>query len=683
MKEIFRDNGIFCVDTPHTPRHWYNKLFNDNYVLEINQMMQGESRSFINYANERKIGRQRYFYIKNNDTQDVICPLYTPLNTKLDEFVAEYSLGYQRVRSVCKGIQCVITAFVPINGTKEIWTVKILNQTKKAMQISLFSAFSFEDNTWMGCNAEYDKKSGSICKYTYPPHAFYDDKKKFDKSLKCVYLHCTKETVAFETNKYRFFGSEDETQIPMEIADGRLGNTITQGEESIFAAMQNDTVLQPGEEIEVEFILGATAEKTDVENEIKIDVKSEFEKVCRLWEERCKTRTFDVKDDKFGILANFWLKKQVTYLARTNRLSASSPVRNELQDAMGYAFVEPQEAFQIMKRVLGGQQKNGYIKQWNIHDGSGASGLALLRHSDAPIWVIICLVETISHIIEDESLYNDVVGYVDSENRESILEHIVKAAYFMSDENELGQHGLCLMRDGDWTDPMNAPGRFGRGESIWNSMALVYAIRELLKVHYDAELEKRANEIDDNINKYAWDGKWYLAAIDDDGRKVGTADDDEGKIFLNTQTWAVISGVAKGERLKQVKSSIETLKTVCGYKLLDPAFSRWNEKWGKISVKQIGALENGAVYCHGTMFKALGDVILGDYDSATDAILSTLPTNPQNMWNMQLPLYVPNYYFGLNNENFGRSSCIYNTGTSAWILALLNRMGETKNDCCK
>lgn len=673
----FNDNGNYCVNTPLTPRHWYNKLFNNTYVLEINQMMQGSSKSFIDYKTTQHIGNQRHFYIKNNDTREIFCPLYTPLNTKADEYKSEYSLGYQSVKSTYKGIEYSITAFVPTEGTKEIWKVKITNNTEETARLSLFSAFSFGESSWMGSSGEFDKKNRCICKYTYPPHAFYDDKKKLEKALKCVYMHCTEKIDAFETNKYRFYGSEDDTQIPCEVERGILQNTKTQGEEKIIGAMQNNMTLLPGGEFEVGFILGVTAEKCMVSDEININIDNEFEKVCNLWKNRCKNHIFRTGYKTLDLLTNYWLKKQVVYLASTNRLSASSPVRNELQDAMGYAFVEPEKAFEIMKRVLARQQTDGYIKQWNLHDGSSNSGLALLRHTDAPIWIIICFIETISHIIGDTSLYNDMVGYIDDERKESVLEHIKKAAYFMSDKNELGCHGLCLMRDGDWTDPMNAPGRLGRGESVWNSMALVYAIRELLKVEYDFELEKRANELESNINEYAWDGKWYLAAIDDNGRMVGTDGDREGKIFLNTQTWAIISGVAKGERIDTVKESIEKLKTVCGYKLSDPAFSEWNEKWGKISVKQMGALENGAVYCHGTIFKALGDVILGEYDSAMEAVLDTLPTNPKNPENMQLPLYVPNYYFGLDNENFGRSSCVYNTGTAAWIPVILNRMGNT------
>lgn len=679
MKGSFYEDGkIFAIDTPIVPRHWSNRLFNEHYMLETNEMLQGKSKTFLNYAVREYAGSQRHFYIKNKVTGEVICPLYAPLNTLPDTYRSEYMLGAHRVISSFAGLECTIEAFVPVEGIKELWTVKIKNNTEKRTELSLFSAFSLEDLSWMGSHAEYDEELKCICKHSYPPHAFYDDKAKLDKTLQYVYFYATEEAAAFETNKYRFYGSENDTLLPAEISEGRLKNTRTQGMESIIAALQHDLALDPGEEYSVGFVLGMTASKAQIKNEINTDIAAEREKVEQLWEKRCSRCRFETGNKELDALANYWLKKQTSYLASTNRFGPSSPVRNELQDAMGYAFSEPAGAYEIMKRVLSRQKKNGYIKQWNLHDGAQASGLALLRHSDAPIWIIICFIETVTYIIGDNSLYEERVGYSDCDDTDTVLEHMRRAAYFMSDKNELGAHGLCLMRDGDWTDPMNAPGRFGRGESVWNSMALVYAIKELLKLSYDEELKRRADMLEESINKYAWDGSWYLAAIDDNGRSVGTHADEEGKIFLNTQTWAVISGVARGERLAEVKKSIESLKAVCGYRLLEPAFSEWNEKWGKISVKQMGALENGAVYCHGTMFKALGDVVSGDYAAALDAICATLPTNPCNPDNMQLPLFVPNYYFGLENENFGRSSCEYNTGTAAWILALLSRMGMRK-----
>ncbi len=673
----FKENGKkYVVDTPKTPRHWTNRIFNDKYVLELNQMMQGTSRTFLGFHTTEWIKSERHFYIRDIETGEVFCPLYTPLNTPLDKFESEYGLGYHRVTSEKKGIETEITAFVPTEGFQEFWKVKVKNNTDAEKKLSLFSVFSLEDLSFMGSNACYDKATNCIYKHAYPGYSLYNEKEKLDNTLKYVYMHCNREPDSYDTNKYRFYGCDDQHDMPKAVTDGTCQNTVTQGMESIIGGMEHKLALATGAEIEICFTLGVAVHKEDVKKEIEVDIDAEWQKMEALWDKRCNNFTVNTENDDLNALVNYWFKKQVTYLSRTNRLDVSSPVRNELQDTMGYAFAEPYEALEIMKRVLKRQYLSGYIKQWNIHDGSGDRGLALLRHSDAPLWIAVCFIEVISHIIKDNSRYDDLVGYIDGDEEESIREHIRKALYFMSDENELGEHGLCLMRDGDWTDPMNGVGYMGKGESVWNSMVLVYSINEFIKLFDDKELENRAKLMKEKINEHAWDGEWYLAALDDRGRKVGTHEDEEGKIFLNTQTWAVISGVAEGERLEKVIKSMETLKTMCGYKLSDPPFSKWNEKWGKISVKQMGALENGAVYCHGTLFKAFGDYLIGDIDASMETILASLPTNPENPSeiNMQLPLYMPNYYFGVENENFGRSSCFYNTGTTSWIMVILNRI---------
>lgn len=670
------DKDKYIIETPKTPRNWTNKLFNDSYVLELSGTMQGDSRTFINYEVTDFIKKQRHFYVKDEISKEIFCPFYTPLKTKLDSFESEYGLGTHKIISSYKGIASEIRAFVPVKGFKEFWTIKIKNTTCEEKTLSIYSVYSFEDLSFMGSNAGIDAENNYIYKVAYPGAANYEETIRNNEKLKYVYAYCDKEISSYETNKYRFYGCEDETEIPEQIEKGCLGNTVTQGMESILAAFQNKITLKPGEEFEVNFILGVTVHKEEIKEEIKVDIQEELKKVEELWKKRCDNFMVKTGHSDLDTLVNYWFKKQVTYLSRTNRLDCSSPVRNELQDTMGYAFSEPAEAMEIVKRVMARQHMSGYIKQWNIHNGP-PRGLATLRHSDAPLWLIACFIEIISYIIKDESLYEEKVGYIDSDEKGSIWEHLKKAAYFMSSREEIGAHGLCLMRDGDWTDPMNGVGRLGRGESVWNSMFLVYCIKEMNKIRYDEELAKRAEKMKENINKHCWDGEWYLAAFDDFGRKVGTNEDEEGKIFLNTQTWAIISGVAEGERLEKVKKSLEKLKTPFGYKLSDPAFSKWNEKWGKISIKQMGALENGAIYCHGTAFKAFADLISGDNDASMESMLSGLPTNPDNPpeKNMQLPLYLPNYYFGIENENFGRSSCFYNTGTTAWVMVILNRMG--------
>ena len=146
---------------------------------------------------------------------------------------------------------------------------------------------------------------------------------------------------------------------------------------------------------------------------------------------------------------------------------------------------------------------------------------------------------------------------------------------------------------------------------------------------------------------------------------------DNNRILLNAQTWAILAGAARGERLESLIKVIDGLKSTHGTYLLYPPFYEWDERWGRISIKKAGTTENGAVYCHATMFKSFSDAAIKDGAKLYESLLRTTPVNPDNdvEKNRQLPLYVPNYYYSLEGSaNYGRSSCNYETGTVAWFL---------------
>ncbi len=241
----------------------------------------------------------------------------------------------------------------------------------------------------------------------------------------------------------------------------------------------------------------------------------------------------------------------------------------------------------------------------------------------------------------------------------------------------LGQHGLCLMGDGDWNDPINGVGRLGKGESTWSTLALIYGIDSMLEFTRekgDHAAEDRLNQLrqalDVAVNTHCWDGNWYVAGIDDYGIPVGSQADNN-RLFLNAQTWAILTGTARGERLSAVMKSLERLDTPFGPLLIDPPFSEWDGRWGRVSIKKSGTTENGSVYCHASMFKAFADAVIEDGNALYGVISRTLPTNPENPpeINLQLPLFVSNYYYGLRDSaHFGRSSGHYGTGTGAWLL---------------
>lgn len=675
--EFKQDGRVYEIESPITPRNWSNKLFNDRYLLELNSQMQGSSQTFENFMPALQIPAERHFYILNRENDKVFCPLYAPLRTKAEKYIRRYGLFFDEAQSENDGIKTLITAFVHECEQKEYWRVILENTGDKELNISFFTAFSMDIRSYMGSHCHYEEKGNFIYRYSFPGHALYEDKAKLDSAVKVAYMTCDEKPHSYDTNKFRFYGCEDTGEYPLALINKMCANSCTQGEEGMIAAMEHRILLKPGMKKTLYFSAGAAVEKEDIRQVSQSEYDTEFENISLLWEKRCNVYKFNSGNENIDTLSNYWLKKQLTFMTRTNRFYFSSPVRNELQDIMGYAFVDKKDAIERIRKIMQRQRLDGYIKQWNFHNGAPEFGLAALRLSDAPIWLMICSIEVITHIIKDNSLYEEKAAYKDCDTQESFYEHLKRAAMFMSSESELGEHGICLMRDGDWTDPINAVGRKGRGESVWNTMALIYAIKELCKIFPDEELLARAQMLKENINKHCWDGEWYLAAIDDDGRKVGTNEDEEGKILINPQTWAIISGVAEGERLEKIRKHIESMKTDFGYKLSHPPFTKWNEKFGKISIKQLGALENGSVYCHGTMFKAFADFLIGDNRSVLECIENTLPTNPKNPneINLQLPLYASNYYFGVENENYGRSSCAYGTGTTAWILVLLGRMG--------
>ena len=206
-------------------------------------------------------------------------------------------------------------------------------------------------------------------------------------------------------------------------------------------------------------------------------------------------------------------------------------------------------------------------------------------------------------------------------------------------------------------------------------MALIYAIALLREVHENDELCAIQKQLTNSVNCFCWNEDRYIVGFDDDGAPVGCRTDDEGSLFLNTQTWAIISGICSQEREKILWNTIEILNTDAGYRLLYPPFSQWNPQWGKISIKHKGNTENGSIYSHGNMFMAYADFLSGRNEKAIETIRKILPTNPQNgpSNNLQVPLFIPNYYVGNDGCDFGRSSNIHLSGAPAWLLWLANK----------
>ena len=594
-----------------------------------------------------------------------------------DKYFCVHGVNETILTSECDEVLCSIRAMVPVSGYREIWTVQLKNLSQEEQELSSFTVIGFEDGGAMGGICTYDEEQEILYRYSFPYHVYYEDKEKVEHNYSCYYMFSDVSPISWEMSQRRFWGSDDMGEYPVALKRETCSKLVAEAEK-FCGCLQHKFVIAPGETVEYHIQVGA-ARSIDEVKDHKLAwndtyVEENEAQIRDYWDNICGSFYIQSPDENVNFFTNYWLKKQITILTRLNRGGVYCPVRNQLQDALGYSLVQSKEAKKYVYQVLRLQKQNGYIKQWYMTDGSPERDLCLLKHSDGPLWLIIAAIIMINQN-GDNQLYEDIIPYADG-GAGTVYEHLLKAVTYMYEAR--GEHGLCLIGDGDWNDPINGLGRLGKGESTWSTMALIYGINLMLEHMVDSSdihkyLKNIRDKLIDKVHAYCWIKDRYIVGYDDEGIPAGDEADND-RLFLNTQTWAIIAGVATKEQMPIILKNLERLETKLGPLLLDPPFDAWDKRWGRISIKKSGTTENGSVYNHASMFKAYADAIRKDGAAAYRTICKTLPTNPDNPpeKNLQLPIYISNYYYALKDSpNYGRSSCHYGTGTVAWLLFVI------------
>ena len=667
------DKGCYRITTPRTPTAWKIPLFNDNYFTFIDQLLQGKGYFITSktYVRSLATSGKREFWLRDKKSGR-IWKLNDAKETE-GYFFAHYVNRVELTRHL-DGITVKICIFVPVEGEVEYWKVSIVNESDETRELSLFSYIDLGKKNVMGGTCRQVGKA--IIKYAFPGHTFYEEKEKCEKKREHYYFISDTMPDSCDMSDYQFYGGYLQDDVPQAVKADACTNILGEVEE-FCGVMQHVMCVKSGETKELCFSIGATVTEEEVlgiAREFGLDLVNEALAESEVyWKHICENSTIQTPNPKFDVFINTWLKKQIVFLTRLNRKGDVCPIRNQLQDAMGYALIEPEEAKKFMYDVFALQRSDGYIKQWRSTSNSSAKGLMLLDHCDGPIWIVLCGCVLVSQLGEAKIL-GEVIPYSDG-GEGTLLEHFLLAVHYMS--KDVGSHGVCLMRDGDWTDPINGIGRGGKGESAWTSMGVMLIAKWLKELcertnhtEYMEELEQIWHETDKIVNSVLWENDRYIGGFDDDGKPFADQE-DENRILLNVQTWALICGAARGERAEKIKHTIQSISGKLGPYTIYPGFTEWNPRWGRISLKQNGTTENGAVYCHAAMFKAFSDTVFGDGDGMYDTILRVTPLNPDNPVekHRQVPLYLPNYYYSLEeSENYGRSSGAYGTGSAAWML---------------
>lgn len=721
----FTEDGLeVVIREPRLPAPWVNFLTNERYCAVISHTGGGYSfyrdpkTDRILYWVGRDLWRDRpgrYVFVRDMESGEFFSITWQPLMRKLDRFEARVGLGYQKISSEFMGIEGSITYFVTRDDPCEIWMVTLKNKSGRRRKLRIFSYLEWMlgDNVEMNFHniailynrAWFDGAANAIFarKTLLFGQAVYEQLPVYDNPL-VAFIGTSEKVSGWDCHKHAFLGLYNDENFPESVMKGSCNQSICEGNEAI-GVLQIDIVLPTNGERTVVFVVGETEGEGKARELVRKysdlgRASAEFEKVRKLWMEKTERVKIDTPDRDFNILFNRWIKYQL-YIC--NYWSRSPSYYHEGQGGRGYRDSCQDAQALLPIDVEHSRKKLLKIASLIRRDGTCAPGWSdtygpfpQKPYKDHPTWFAPAVAAYVKET-GDVKFLNELApwlkdGWRDGgswrdpnwhkgaieDGKGTILEHILAQLNYTF--NDTGEHGLPRIGEADWNDALDMVGRKGRGESVWLGMALVRSLKiaaELAEVvnkeELAAELKKKADLMARRINKVGWDGKWYLRGFTDDGEPFGSSKNREGKIYLNPQSWSILSGVVTEERLPKVLRSMDTmLEGKYGLALLYPAYTKTDVRIGRITAFARGTKENAAVFCHANLFAIAADCMVGRGDVAYRRLCKILPSKQDQERYKAEPYVFAEYLIGHEHPyEAGRGAYTWVTGSAGWSLMVV------------
>ena len=627
----------------------------------------------------------RFFYLRDNKTGSLMSAPYEPVRAKWDSFAFEPGLNDIRWVLEKDGLRVELRLDIPTDDVVEIWSVTVTNTGGAARDISFVPYFPVGYASWMNQGGHFDAELNAIVATSVTPYQKVADYFKNRHLKDLTFFAADRAPQHFEASQQAFEG-EGGLHNPSALQDGgHLGGGDALYEMAAGIMQWDLTIPAAGSEA-FRFIFGPAHDKDEIRKLIASYLTSDLAPVRQAYADYIASGrgalSIDSPDADFNHFVNSWLPRQVFYHGDSNRLTTDPQTRNYLQDALGMMFIAPERTREVLLRSASQQFVSGKMPDGILlREGAELKYINQIPHSDHAVWLVITLKAYLDET-GDMAILDERIGWCDSDATATLFDHLGKAVDYLS--AQVDERGLPFIEQGDWCDPMNMVGYKGKGVSGWLAEAMSYAMTLWADIceaagHADtaADMRQRAGAVNEIINRLLWDGAWYARGITDDDVPFGVSADTEGRIFLNAQSWAMLSGAADADRRASLLAEIERqLDTPYGTAMLAPAFTGMREDVGRVTQKWPGSAENGSVYNHAAMFYAAALYQCRESDRAFSVLdrMLTRPTDEDVRVRGQIPVYIPNYYRGAYYQfprTAGRSSNLFNTGTVAWYYRLV------------
>jgi cellobiose phosphorylase len=691
-----RDDKEYVIVKPDTPTPWINYLSNNEYCAIISNTAGGYSfhidpreRRILRYRyNNLPVDRPgRYLYIRDSKTGKYWSPTWQPVLKKLSAYECRHGLGYTKISSSYSSIEAEVTYFVPLDDNLEIWMLTLKNASSEEKELSVFSYAEF--CLWQAFNDLTDLQcSQGLGVARYEKDAIFFN--FFDVSTGYAFFASSGTVIGYDCNREKFIGPYRGESNPIVVERGQCFNSETQGGNPI-AATSNFVKLGPGEAKTIIFILGVVTKKSDAKRHIqkfkkKSNVDTEFQRLRKYWNTYLNNFKVDTPDKEFNVMINVWNQYQCKTTFDWSRyvsfyetgIGRGMGFRDSNQDTLGVVHTSPKRVRQRILDLAKNQFENGHV--YHLYFPlSGEGGWPpyvkeqMRFFSDDHLWLILSVCEYIKET-GDMTVLDENVNFVEGSSA-SLYEHLRRSIDFTL--NNMGKHNTPLLGTADWNDPQSLPGPNNAAESVWTAMLFHKVLLELTELCKDYKREKDAkrfatiaSKTKTHVNETAWDGDWYIRAYDDSGNPVGSSRRDEGEIYLNTQSWSVISQIAPKEKGIQCMNSVKKhLDTEYGIMLLAPAYSRYHPEIGALSSFAPGLKENASIWSHANAWAILAECVLGRGDQAYEYCKKLAPPTKNRIAEIHgaEPYVYAQTIAGKDHPNFGAARQSWLTGTSAWM----------------
>ena len=710
------NNREYVIERPDTPAPWVNYLGSPEYGAIISNNAGGYSFAksgangrILRYVFNNFDQPGRYIYIRDNASKDYWSASWQPVGKDLDSYKNEcrHGIGYTKMTADYSDIHSEVLYYVPLGKSHEVWALSVTNQSAQTRELTLSGYAEFTNHS----NYEQDQvnlqyslfitrtlfENNRIMQQVHGNlDSLPEDEQVDSKNVTERFLGLAGSDISsYCGDKEHFLGRYHGYGNPQGIVSGDLGNTISYNENSC-GALSTIITLAPGETKTVVFLLGMkssdeAAKVIDSYKNPENTVNQELTELKADWQKKLENLEVHTPSPEFNTMINTWNAYNCFMTFIWSRAASfiycglrnGYGYRDTVQDIQGIIHLAPEMAAEKIRFMLSAQVNNGGglpLVKFTHNPGhedtpDDASYVKETGHpayrADDALWLFPTVYKYIAET-GNTAFLDEVIPFANKEEG-SVYEHLKRAVRFSFEH--LGPHGLPAGLYADWNDCL----RLGaNGESSFVAMQFYYAMIILKKfaqfkqdTDYIKYLDEKLEETGEKIQKLCWDNNRFIRGYTEAGERIGAAQDPEANMWLNPQSWAVISGLASEEQADAALQNVyEKLNTAYGAILMDPPYHAHAFDGALAVIYNQGTKENSGIFSQSQGWLILAEALRGHGERAFTYFMENAPAAQNDRAEIRHlePYCYGQFTEGKASEHFGRSHVHWLTGTASTVM---------------